>query len=378
AKISNSETSSLAPGKSTQIDEIQSYVDGRFICPFEACWRIFDFLIHSQEPAMQILNVNLGNMHRVNFHERDRLDIIVNLPGKKKTTFTEWFIYKNENTDRDLFYFQMLLCHQKGCRSPIEVWTINGQMIPTYRAACEALGLLSDDKEWDITFQESAASATSSEIRVLFAQILIYCDVADPLKLLHFIRGGKTLNGFGKSVKDLGLELPPQHLLKDLENKLLMEEKNYKRDLLREDAAQSVPKLNHEQKKIYDLIISSATTEQQDLLFVYGHGGTKKTFLWKKIISSLRSQGKIRLEVASSGIASLLLPAGRTTHSRFKIPLELTDESLCHAKKDVERPDERTRHFIQRKDNRIRRRLPPNPASEKRSYDRRTNRCFHH
>ncbi|GKC30422.1 hypothetical protein Tco_1037716 [Tanacetum coccineum] len=28
AKISNSETSSLAPGKSTQIDEIQSYVDG--------------------------------------------------------------------------------------------------------------------------------------------------------------------------------------------------------------------------------------------------------------------------------------------------------------------------------------------------------------
>nr|GEV93006.1 DNA helicase [Tanacetum cinerariifolium] len=30
--------------------------------------------------------------------------------------------------------------------------------------------------------------------------------------------------------------------------------------------------------------------------------------------------------------ASLLLPAGRTTHSRFKLPLELTDESLCHTK----------------------------------------------
>ncbi|GJS68855.1 DNA helicase, partial [Tanacetum coccineum] len=35
----------------------------------------------------------------------------------------------------------------------------------------------------------------------------------------------------------------------------------------------------------------------------------------------------------SSGIASLLLPGGRTAHSRFKLPLELTDESLCHAKK---------------------------------------------
>ncbi|GJU53838.1 DNA helicase [Tanacetum coccineum] len=37
--------------------------------------------------------------------------------------------------------------------------------------------------------------------------------------------------------------------------------------------------------------------------------------------------------MASSGIASLLLPGGRTAHSRFKLPLELTDESLCHAKK---------------------------------------------
>ncbi|GKA23608.1 DNA helicase [Tanacetum coccineum] len=58
-----------------------------------------------------------------------------------------------------------------------------------------------------------------------------------------------------------------------------------------------------------------------------------KTFLWKTIISWFRSQGKIVLAVALSGIASLLLPAGRTTHSRFKLPLELTDESVCHAKK---------------------------------------------
>ncbi|GJU74539.1 DNA helicase [Tanacetum coccineum] len=37
--------------------------------------------------------------------------------------------------------------------------------------------------------------------------------------------------------------------------------------------------------------------------------------------------------VASSSIMSLLFPAGRTSHSRFKLPLELTDESLFHAKK---------------------------------------------
>ncbi|GKE15148.1 DNA helicase, partial [Tanacetum coccineum] len=45
---------------------------------------------------------------------------------------------------------------------------------------------------------------------------------------------------------------------------------------------------------------------------------------------------KIVLAVASSCITSLLLPAGRTAHSRFKLPLELTDESLCHVKKNTQ------------------------------------------
>ncbi|GJU26596.1 DNA helicase [Tanacetum coccineum] len=50
--------------------------------------------------------------------------------------------------------------------------------------------------------------------------------------------------------------------------------------------------------------------------------------------STLRSEEKIVLAVASSGIASLLLPSGRTAHSRFKLPLELTEESLCRITKN--------------------------------------------
>jgi hypothetical protein len=36
------------------------------------------------------------------------------------------------------------------------------------------------------------------------------------------------------------------------------------------------------------------------------------------------------LVVASSGIASLLFLGGRTAHSRFKIPIDLHDESTCN------------------------------------------------
>jgi hypothetical protein len=39
-------------------------------------------------------------------------------------------------------------------------------------------------------------------------------------------------------------------------------------------------------------------------------------------------QGKNMFAVASSGIASLLLLGGRTAHSRFKIPIDLHDESI--------------------------------------------------
>ncbi|GJY78715.1 DNA helicase [Tanacetum coccineum] len=66
------------------------------------------------------------------------------------------------------------------------------------------------------------------------------------------------------------------------------------------------------------------------------HGKTASLPLDKTIISSLRSQGKIVLAVTSSSIASLLLPSGRTTHSRFKLPLKLTKESLCKITKNIQ------------------------------------------
>ena len=44
--------------------------------------------------------------------------------------------------------------------------------------------------------------------------------------------------------------------------------------------------------------------------------------------------------VASSGIAALLLPGGTTSHSRFKIPLQVTDDTTCNMTRSmpVKRP----------------------------------------
>ncbi|KAL2976387.1 hypothetical protein AAZX31_13G005400 [Glycine max] len=57
---------------------------------------------------------------------------------------------------------------------------------------------------------------------------------------------------------------------------------------------------------------------------------TGKTFVWKTLSSAIRSTGGIVLTVASSGIASILLPGGRTTHSKFAIPVPATKNSTCN------------------------------------------------
>ncbi|CAN1819976.1 ATP-dependent DNA helicase PIF1 [Linum perenne] len=89
------------------------------------------------------------------------------------------------------------------------------------------------------------------------------------------------------------------------------------------------PKLNNEQVIVFKQIMDSVEKGTGQCFFVEGAGGTGKTFLWKVITAKLRSEGKIVLCVASSGIAALLMPGGRTAHSRFHIPIKLTETSTC-------------------------------------------------
>jgi ATP-dependent DNA helicase PIF1 len=75
--------------------------------------------------------------------------------------------------------------------------------------------------------------------------------------------------------------------------------------------------------------MTAVENQQGGVFFLHGYGGTGKTFMWRTLSSALRSKCKIVLTVASSGIASLLLPGGRTAHSKFKIPVPTLDNSTC-------------------------------------------------
>ncbi|GJT06993.1 DNA helicase [Tanacetum coccineum] len=288
------ESSTEATPSLEMVDEIQNYVEGHFI-------------------------LHLQDMQRITFRDRDRLRSVVDLPGKKNTTLTEWFAYNASNEmGRHLSYLKF----------PSEfVWHSDSKSWPPQRnskssigPACEALGLLGNDREWETVLEEACVSVTSEQLRFMSqdipkkvsekVQIPNYHLNSDSLQGYTLYELEIILNNYGKSLQSFGLPPPPADLLEQLANRLLIEERNCNREELIQLKNDTVPRLNADQKAIYDLIINADENSRQKLIFVYDHGGI--------------------------GITSLFLPSGSTAHSRFKLPLELTEESLCRIKKNTQ------------------------------------------
>lgn len=61
-----------------------------------------------------------------------------------------------------------------------------------------------------------------------------------------------------------------------------------------------------------------------------------KTFQVENFIKCIEFAKEIVLAVALNGITSLLLPGGRTTRSKFKIPIPTLDNSTCNIEKNSE------------------------------------------
>jgi hypothetical protein len=88
---------------------------------------------------------------------------------------------------------------------------------------------------------------------------------------------------------------------------------------LQQTVDKGVPSLNAEQKVVFDVVVNDAMSCDEHrhghAYFIDSACGCGKTYLCKFIASKLCAEGKIVLYIASSGIASLLLPGGCTAHS---------------------------------------------------------------
>ncbi|XP_024961843.1 uncharacterized protein LOC112502220 [Cynara cardunculus var. scolymus] len=288
------------------VDEIKKYYDCRHVSACEASWRTFGYDVHYRTPSVLRLPFHLSRQQQVVFGAEDDIENVINRPSVASSMFLAWmncnqiyqeareltyvelptkFVWKLEErrwdrrkkgftigrihsvspTLREAYYLRILLNKVKCPKSFEDIRTVNGNIFPTFRDACYALGVLDDDMEFIDAIEE--ANLTASDL---------------------------SLNE---------------------EQKL-------------------VTALTNEQRGVYDEIMTVVEKNKGGVFFVYGHGGTGKTFIWKTLAASIRSKGEIILNVASSGIASLLLTSGRTAHCRFQIPLIINEDSLCHIKPD--------------------------------------------
>jgi len=59
---------------------------------------------------------------------------------------------------------------------------------PSYQSACQALEFLEDEAHWDQTLEEASISDFPKTIRQLFAILLVFYQVTDPLNFGKSIR----------------------------------------------------------------------------------------------------------------------------------------------------------------------------------------------
>ncbi|PWZ40263.1 ATP-dependent DNA helicase PIF1 [Zea mays] len=329
------------------VDEIKQYRDARWVTPPEALWRIYGFELSQNSPPVMQLQLHLPNMHMVAFHERQMVERVVNRPGADRSMLTayfeanrlheeaqgilyrdfpEWYTWQSgkgkvwQRRKRDTggqvgriisahpaegerYYLRVLLNHVTGATSYVDLSTIDGVTLPTFREAAERRGLLESDNTLDDCLTERALFQMPSALRRLFATILVYCEPSDVAVLwqkhldamsedyqhrsqskthveqMVLIDIRNMLQSMGKDIKTF--PLPP--IIDTYDDAIGTAREVYEEESIEPAVGDVALKdsLNEEQRATYDKILSAVDTDQHGLFFVDGPGGTGKTYLYR-------------------------------------------------------------------------------------------------
>ena len=224
-------------------DEVLLFQRSRYVSTNEAIWRILGFPIHEHFPPVEHLHVHLENRQRV-VYDTNQTDSLREQLQRKQTKLTAFFhlcthdafastllychvpryyawqpktfhwqrrklgqavegwpgvkmqpvigrIYSVHPSNSECFFLRILLVSVPGPKSFKDLKTFDGQICETFRESCNLRGLLEDDRHWDLTLKETILTSSPSQLRNLFAMMLVFCAISNPLELwqrykLHF------------------------------------------------------------------------------------------------------------------------------------------------------------------------------------------------
>ncbi|KAK8934325.1 hypothetical protein KSP39_PZI014847 [Platanthera zijinensis] len=165
-------------------NEVAQYVNGRWICPHEAFWKIFKFSMYKTYPSVIRLQIHLPNKHQVHFRTIDSIDNVLANERNSRTMLTEYFhiyameqerhkylytefpkhytwnltskiwvirrrcqkvigrMYSVHPSEGERFYLQILLSHIRAPKSFEHLMTVNNITYSTFKESAEHYGLL--------------------------------------------------------------------------------------------------------------------------------------------------------------------------------------------------------------------------------------------
>jgi hypothetical protein len=271
------------------------------------------------------------------------------------------------------YYLRLLLCHVRGAKDWDDLLKVDGVHFPTYKEACIARGLLEDDKEWDRCLNEVKENAMPRQLRQLFAVILEYNQPERPgdlwrKYLYYMIQDHKhaesqlgllfdevaearcanaalwdleqLLRAQGLSVENFpGMPVPHRPVGPAVLSEYMRAEVCYDREKLKAAADNDLAKCTEEQRSIVNVCMGFVDSKAAvaKLIFIDSPAGGGKTFLLNLLLNLVRGRGSIALAMATTGIAAMLLAGGTTAHSRFGIPVPVSDESTSSIRVTTDR-----------------------------------------
>ncbi|KAL7145790.1 hypothetical protein ABFS83_07G110900 [Erythranthe nasuta] len=352
------------------IDEIKQFQDARWVSAQEAMWRIFEFNLNEMYPSVINLALHLPNQQSVTYWGNQNLENVLRWDHTSKTMLTEYFsmcaksedakkyLYRefpehyvwdnkfkcwNERKKRNVigrvnganpiegerFYLRLLLNHVRGPTSFEDLLTVNHKKCSSFKEAAQRRGLLESDQSlteskknlWDTYFDPMSEDFKREPGTTNMLQLV------KTLKSLNYF-----LESMGKTIKSYDLPKIPVEF-NNIQDDLPREIKDEISISIPEEDYEAANKLNPEQHKAFSRILDFVERGKSGIFFIDGPGGTGKTFLYRALLAHIRSKKRIAIATATSGVAAAIMPGGRTTHSRFKIPLDANASSSCSISK---------------------------------------------
>ena len=418
-------------GTKKKRNEIKEYIDCRYISSIEAAYRLFECSMHGRFPSVQPLYVHLPNQQQVRYDPEMEPEELERLIANSQTTmFTQWFANNLLETRKplsdkrrgkdvegnlnpagpELFYHEypryyrwkggkwerrkdydkwqigrmhtahpsqgqrwflrILLNHVQGPTGYLDLLNYEGTQYTCFKERCMAQELLEDDREWDSVLNEAKQVQSASQMRRLFVNLLMWCEVLEPdvlwtkyrddmiedIEHRYVMSGQRGKRNVPKKIKEkmynaalyevcellekyekdpasFKLVKPDKKDCFKLESREILVERQYSEVECQNDCKLRRTQMNKDQKEIYDDISDTlygdalSRTYSKTAFFIDAPGGTGKTFVCNALLSLVRGQGEIALACASSGIAATNFKGGRTVHSRFKVPIPITATS---------------------------------------------------